>query len=171
MISSWLTYTFCLWISFLGVHLIWENPSHAIYLSLTEVEMAEGAFNFKMKVFSDDLRDALKNHQPNTYKPSNLQEFFSLNKDLANQYFGEHFQLSTGGKQQALQVKGAIIEGDAHFINFSCAVPKDFKELTIKADFFMELFPTQINVVKVKNGAQIQYLKFSMPVAPQSLSF
>jgi|GEM_PF-1162508 len=150
---------------------IQDDPNHALYLSITDMEISESKADFKVKVFSDDLRDALKSYRPSEYKPADMQRYFSLNQDLANNYFEEHFLLWAGEKKLALQVKGATIENDAHFINFSCSIPQNLKELRVKADFFMELFPTQTNVVKVKSGAQVQYLKFNMPVVPQKLSF
>ena len=155
----------------IGEHPIQKKPNHAIYLSLTDIEIVEGEAKLKVKVFSDDLRDALKNYQSTEYKPADLQNFFSLNQDLANEYFRAHFQIRVENVQADLLIKGFSIEGDAHFINFSCALPQNFKDITVKADFLMELFPTQTNVVKLKNGAQTQYLKFNMPVVPQTLNF
>jgi len=155
----------------IGEHPIQKKPNHAIYLSLTDIEIVEGEAKLKVKVFSDDLRDALKNYQSTEYKPADLQNFFSLNQSLADDYFSKHFQLQVEDEPIAIKVKEFSIEGDAHFINFSCVLPQNIKNITVKADFFMELFPTQTNVLKVKNGAQTQYLKFNMPVTPQTLSF
>lgn len=166
MINSWLVSTFWIWIP-----LVFGSPSHAIYLSVTDGEVTEEALHFKVKVFSNDLKDALKNHDPSAYQPAGLSQFFLQNEPLAKRYFEEHFQLWNGEQPLELQLESFTIEGDAHFISFRSVVPNNFKELTVKASFFMELFPTQINVVKMKKGAQLKYLRFNNPAAPQTLSF
>jgi len=168
MINSWLISTCWFWV---WLPLFSGNPTHAVFLSLTEGEVAGRVIHFRVKVFSNDLQDALKNHSPSEYTPADLNQFFSLNEDVAKNYFEEHFQLWIDKESLALHLEEFDIEGDAHFISFRASIPEHLKELTVKASFFMELFPTQINVVKVKKGAQLKYLRFDKPDAPQTLSF
>lgn len=166
--SSWLIIISVLWLSAASLS---EDPVHAIYLSLTELELTQSTAEFNVKVFSDDLRDALKNHNPSTYQPAELHQLLSFNEDLTQAYFDHHLQLTADGTNLSLHLVGHNIEGDAHFINFQTELPDNSSELTINASFLMELFPTQMNVVKVNKGSQMQYLKFNHPARALKINF
>lgn len=166
MINLWILSICMLWIpTFL------ESPTHALYISLTEGEIVESEVNFEVKVFSDDLQDALRNHNSSSYQSGNLQEFYAINEAIAKDYFTEHFKLWVADQLIELRLGDYTMEGDAHFIRITGSLPENVKELSVKASYLMELFPTQINVVKVKKGEQLKYLRFDNPAAPQVLSF
>ncbi|MEM8895393.1 MAG: DUF6702 family protein [Bacteroidota bacterium] len=156
---------------FLFFHSFAEKPAHAIYLSLTEIELTEDKAELRVKVFSDDLRDAIKNHDMTSYQGADVADYFSLNESIAQDYFGKYLELEINGLKQELQLTGHYIEGDAHFVSLTCELPESINELSVSASFLMELFPTQLNVVNVKKNGQTQYLKFSHPSKAQILNY
>ena len=146
-------------------------PAHALYLSMTEIQLnADGTGEIEIKVFSDDLQNALKNYS-GTYQPADLQNFFSKNKALAAEYFGAHLHLLLNEDIIKYQLVNYEIENDAHFITFQFRNPLDANRLSLEADFFMELFPTQTNVVKVNRAGEQYYYKFTKPTRPQVLTW
>lgn len=168
MINFWLICTCWLWINTTS---FWNDSSHGIYLSHTEIEVTEGGVNIQVKVFSNDLQNVLKNHDLSAYKPADLNKYFSLNEKLAERYFNDYLQLWNEDSPLTLKLEGFSIEGDAHFIQLSTSLPKNSNSLTVKANLLTEIFPTQINVVKVKSGAQVQFLRFNIPIVPQTINF
>lgn len=146
-------------------------PDHALYLSMTEITFtASGAGIVRIKVFSDDLQNALKNFS-DTYKPEDLYHFFGKNQSLATEYFKAHFQLSINGGKVNYQLSDFQIENDAHFITFQFIPPSAVQSIRLEADFFMELFPTQTNVVKVSKAGKPYYFKFTSPTQPETLTW
>jgi hypothetical protein len=71
-----------------------------------------------------------------------------------------------------LQWSGCEKIGDSLALQFSFNNPSDGKELKIKATFFTELFPSQQNIIQIKNlGASDRFLKFKEGDSWQTVSF
>jgi hypothetical protein len=137
---------------------------------MTEVNVEKGSMKVVIKVFSDDLSDALKNHAPAEYQPADLFQFFSNNKTIATDYFNNKLKLFADKSRLTLALEGHTIEGDVHFITFQSHFTTSMKTLSAEATFLMELFPTQINVIKVKSGESTHFLKFTNGSGPQSVN-
>lgn len=147
-----------------------EGDNHALYLSMTEVNVKKDSLQVVIKVFSDDLRDALKNHDSSKFKPGDLSNFFSINKSIATNYFNDKFKLLADTSRLTLSLEDHSVEGDIHFIIFKSRFSKTIKTLTADATFLMELFPTQVNVVKVISGENTHFLKFTSKSGPQFIN-
>jgi hypothetical protein len=147
-----------------------EGFNHALYLSMTEVDIEQGSIKVVIKVFSDDLRDALKNHAPAAYRPADLSRFFSNNKTIAEDYFKDKLKLYADKSRLALTLEGHTVAGDAHFLTYQSHYTTSIKSFSADATFFMELFPTQVNVVKINSGESAHFLKFTHGSGPQSVN-
>jgi len=147
-----------------------KGESHALYLSLTEIKIEQDTMKVVVKVFSDDLRDALKNHDPQKYRPSDLSLFFSKNKMIAIDYFNDNLKLHADNSRLTLTLEEHSVEGDAHFISFRSYLTKPMKTLSADATYLMELFPTQLNVIKVYSGENTYFLKFANKSGLQSVN-
>jgi hypothetical protein len=143
------------------------QPDHAFYLSVTEVNL-EKQGEVSVKVFSDDLQNALRNYS-SQYRAANLKTYYEKNKELALAYFQEHLRFEADGKIMTLKYLSHSIEQDAHFISFRMDLQEKTTRLKVKAAFLMELFPTQINVLKLRKGEQLYFLKFTSR-EPQELN-
>lgn len=148
------------------------KPNHAIYLSMTEIELRPGEKGvIQIKVFSDDLQNALKNYS-HTYQSAGLNQYFEKNRGLAERYFQTHFRLSMNQKKVDFWLSDFRIENDAHFITFHFKAIPNLTTISLEADFFMELFPTQTNVVKVnREGNNPYFFKFTRPTRPEVLTW
>jgi hypothetical protein len=147
-----------------------EGNNHALYISMTDVNVEKNSLQMVTRIFSDDLRDALKNHAPLQYQPTDLSQFFSLNKTIAKEYFEDKLKLFADKSRLALILEGHSVEGDIHSISFQSRFTKPIKRLSVDATFLMELFPTQVNVFKIKNGESTHFLKITNHSDPQSIN-
>jgi len=103
------------------------NEDHAIYLSTIKMEVKSDEISITIKVFEDDLRDALRSHHGYVIDTTST----SFNEEIES-YF------------------------EKHVINFS-TYRSSIERLHIKLDYFMELFPTQQNVLHLINKDQTKY--------------
>ena len=143
------------WLIFLTVAAPLFSEDHAIYLSLVDVDL--NAQKITIKVFSDDLEDCLKNFDPNY----TLIKDSSRNQEKLENYFQQRLLLAINGESVIFSFSGASVENDAHFLVFSFQYPKSISTVKVKADFFMELFPTQSNVINLKNGQEQLFLRLT----------
>lgn len=137
-------------------------PPHALYISVVEITHSTASKKalISVKVFSDDLQDALKNHSE-TYIPGPLDQFAKMNRPLIEKYFNKYFQCSINKETTGLTLKKIEVENDAHFIYFEVVSPAIWDEIIIEAPFFMELFPSQSNIITIKNGENTSYLRLT----------
>ncbi|WP_462248457.1 DUF6702 family protein [Ekhidna sp.] len=123
------------------------KADHDIYLSVLEIDNQE----MKIKVFSDNLKDALKNDN------TSIED-----------YFRKKIKLQINNQKIEFFFKDSKVEGDSHWITFNLDTPKKWQSFHLEADYFMELFPDQINVIKVL-GEKPQFFKLTK--ADASCSF
>lgn len=130
---SWLLIHLCLFIS------PTSNVDHAIYVSVLEIESQQ----IKVKVFSDDLNDALRNDS------SSVEE-----------YFQKKIKLRINEQSINFNLKAVSEEGESQWITFEMEAPSGWNSFYLKADYLMELFPDQTNVVKVMDKST-RYFRLS----------
>jgi hypothetical protein len=160
-----------LFLSMLLLCSAFRAPEHALYLSVSEVKLQpEGKSTIRIKVFSDDLQNAIRNYS-SAYQHDGLQEFFEKNERLIMQYFQEHLQMSINGKPVRYSYQEHSVEQDAHFITYRFSWEGEATKISMEADFFMELFPTQTNIIKVQQQDEQFYFKFTHPAGPQEFTW
>ena len=129
---------------------------HAIYISVIEINER----TISIKVFSDDLHDAVKNYTNESINLSE-EEFLLQYQDQIKKYFVNHFKLLINGKEQELTLEKTRKEGDASFIYFSLEEQSKWSNVTIEAPYFMELFPDQNNVLTLDYNDEKHYSRLS----------
>jgi len=153
---------------------------HAIYISTIKIhhEEASGTTSIQLKIFSDDLQNDIKHKFSlgELPKKSTLCEFEK--NEWIQQYFAQHLMFWVDDRLLPLQLSDCRIINDVHLISFFIHSPTFWKTLRIKADYLMELYPTQSNVLqlyytkktiqtphsyfgRMTNGKE--YLEFSFP--------
>ena len=147
------------------------KPSpHALYLSVTEVwQSDEETLKIRVKVFTNDLELALRNYSDG-FRRAPEGEFLYKNRGIASGYFNEHFQLRINGKNLNLVYLSHTIENDAHYLVFRTSQNEEWDQIECRADFFMELFPTQQNVVQFHREQDVKFLRFELGTGRQNLS-
>lgn len=139
-----------------------ETP-HAIYISVIEINHleADNEATLIVKVFSNDFEDALYNHSDKRLQISKANEC-ELNKEIIETYFRKHLQMQVNGKSLVYRFTSCDINDDSIWLTFSMTCMRDWNNFSIKADYFMELFPAQTNVVNLHEGGEKRFLKLSL---------
>ena len=143
---------------------------HAIYLSsgIVDIQPEKNSVAITIKVFADDLQSVLINRFEN--KEINLQ---AIPDHYIEKYFNDHFILKNSNQKQLslILVKKEMI-GELYVLDFNIQTEKKmWQKIQMKADYFMELFPGQINVFKVKWSSKHQFLRFTKNQSLQTIEF
>jgi len=101
---------------------------HAIYISVLEIDDQR----LHVKVFTDNLEDAIRN-----------------DANSIEGYFQKRIRLQINEQNIPFSLDEVVEEGDSYWISFRVETPGHWHSFYLEADYFMELFPDQINVVKV----------------------
>ena len=134
------------------------SDEHAIYLSVVEVQPAENQTALiRVKVFSDDLKDVLKNYENENMRDAGTGE--TTRKQLAQAYFNQNLRLSVNSSPLQLKLKGITEENDATFLQFESVAGSEWTLIDLDAPYFTELFPTQINTFKITYAGKKYYAR------------
>lgn len=135
---------------------------HALYLGTLQLkyEAQSTEAYLDVKVFSDDLQSAIRNAYAD-FQAGPLNDLFTQNRALIGAYFEEHLQLKINDSDQTLKLHHHEQINDTHLLQFTISCPSNWKRLELTGNFFMELFPNQINVVSVSYLEQKQFARLS----------
>jgi hypothetical protein len=143
---------------------------HAIYLSsgIVEIQPEKNSISITVKVFADDLQSVLINRFEN--KEIQLE---AIPDNYIQTYFNDHFVLtSSHQKQLPLILAKKEMIGELYVLDFNILTGKKMgQKIQMKADYFIELFPGQINVLKVKWSTKHQFLRFTKNQSVQTIDF
>jgi len=145
-------------ILFISLLLLFEtgwNIDHALYLSVTEVVVAQENYSITVKVFSDDLFSCMYNRDKAL--KSTMDHLVDTEIEA---YFADHLLIQEDEKSEPLTLVSFSTEGDSYFLHFSQVRSKNSDLIKIQLRYFYELFPTQRNILKVKNDADQQHRIF-----------
>lgn len=122
---------------------------HAIYISVLEFDQQQ----LRVKLFTDDLQDAIRNYSSD-FKPGETNSFIQKNQRLVESYLNDKIQLSINGQVVKVNFQSSKVEGDSYWITFSLRNVGEWKSLSLRDTHFMELFPTQTNIIKITGDKQ-----------------
>ena len=142
----------------------WEcfGENHAVYISVIQIaqkpesDLAE----INIKVFTDDLQSALRNEFPD-YKPVSESVLCEERREFILPYFSNHFSIEINNTKELLAFKNCQQEGEVYWLKFEVNCPASPQNMKIEADFFMELFPTQSNVLSLEIGGEKRYCRMT----------
>ncbi len=127
---------------------------HALYIGVINIEHQEGTSISKMaiKVFSDDLQNGLKN-EFNWKELPNLSVACDVHSIALQQYFQNHLTIWINKEPVYLQLQTCENNSEVYLLSYTFSTPSKWQSLDLQADFLMELYPTQSNVLQVKYKA------------------
>lgn len=139
-----------------------EVVEHAIYLSTIKIEVQEEVVQITIKVFEDDLRDAMRAHHGFVIDTSSATFV-----EEVQEYFTNHLSI---GSDMSIATRSVSLVGDSYVITaFGIQQIESF--IRIEADYFMELFPTQQNILHFIHGEVIKYHIFKKGKEAIEISF
>jgi len=149
-----------------------KNFSHAIYISVVEIEHKDLGNNAKImiKVFTDDFKDAIWNAFEEQIEFSNGKTC-SDNKSVIEGYFDKHFKAAINGKPLSISLTSCELNGDSVWLYFEMDCPANWKDISVTADFLMELFPKQSNIISIYHGNDKRFLRLTLNSITQKVTF
>ena len=147
------------------------RTNHALYVSVLEIEKEQSSDKATMmlKIFSDDLEDAIFNH---AQQRLDLQDgSCGQGKTYIGNYFNDHLKLSIDGKEQSYTYLSCEVNDISLWLTFEIKTPTSWNEVEITADYLMELFPTQSNVVSVTYHSEKRMFRLTKGATTENISF
>ncbi len=136
-------------LGFLFLSAQWSD--HALYIGVIQIEHQEDTAlsTMDIKVFSDDLQNALKNEFDWKQLPK-VSVACDAHTNAIEQYFQNHLTISINKEPISITLQDCTNNTEVYILSYTLSTPKKWETLTLKADFLMELFPTQTNVLQVQ---------------------
>lgn len=149
-----------------------EVPLHALHLATIQINHQEDSkiANMSIKVFSDDLQSAIRNAD-DRFSPGSLETLFENNEKLIATYFSSHLQLEVDGQVSIFTLAKWEPQNDVFLLTFQISCPEIWQNIHFQADFFMELFPDQSNVLSLTHGEKKQFARLTKQSASCQATF
>ena len=141
------------------------STSHAIYVSVLEVEQE----SLMVKVFANDLEDAIFNQAQQRVDLINGD--CSQSKTLISNYFNDHLKFKIDGKEQSYSYLSCELNDISLWISFEFTSPPNWRKVEITANYLMELFPTQSNVVSITYLSEKKMFRLTRGATTKTIIF
>lgn len=148
------------------------KADHAIYIGVIQVlhDASAASAEVNVKVFTDDMQNALRNAFKN-YEVIPEERICARQQELLAAYFAEHLTFDVNGTGVEMNLKSCTKENDVYWLTFDISCPPQWSKLRVEADFFMELFPTQSNMVSLHHGGERRFFRLTKGAAEQEIVF
>ena len=148
------------------------RTSHAIYIAVVEINHKPRTTTAEVviKVFTNDLEDALFNAYKKHTKLES-EDNCEAHGLLFEKYFSTHFSCVINDQERQISFKYCEKNEDALWLRFDMTCPERWNNLRLTADFLMELFPTQSNVISVFHGDEKKYFRLTNSKKSRQIRF
>lgn len=142
-------------------------PDHALYLAVVQLDHSEtqAPARITIKVFEDDLRDAIRAAFPGEYQVGPIASFCNIHARPIERYFRQHLQCAINGDPAVPEFRSGKLAQDVYLLEFVLPCPERWTRVQLQADFFMELFPTQSNVLHLLHGSDKRFGRLTKGLA------
>jgi len=133
-----------------GIHKVQQTlEDHAIFIALIDIEQDEDlGLQIRVKTFTNDLEDAIYNHSGQRIQLIGKNNGMEYQKSL-NEYFQKFLECSINNQKVNFTLESTQEENDTFWLHFNSDFKGEINKLKVKGEFFMELFPTQSNIVRI----------------------
>lgn len=156
----------------LSVHANNDVSEHAFYISVIEIHHSPASKDAELtiKVFTDDMQDAIRNalQMKESVEQSNFCETYE--HDIST-YFRKHISISLNQIPTPIHFVSCEEIGDTYQFRFQMQCPEMWNELFISADFLMELFPTQSQMLHITESEKRVTARLTVRNKSQTLTF
>ena len=148
-----------------------NQPSHAIYISVLEIkqglESKEGSV--RIKVFVQDFEDAIFNHSSHRLNFSSGNS--DSNKELISAYFYDSLKIDINNNALKYNYVSCEVNDISLWLNFAFEANDNWQQMKVSANYFMELFPTQSNVVSITYHEQKRMFRLTKAKSEEVVEF
>ena len=147
------------------------RTNHALYVSVLEIEKDRSSekASIMVKIFSDDLEDAIFNHAQQRLDLQGVN--CDQGETYINNYFNDHLKLSIDGKEQSYSYLSCEVNDISLWLTFEFTTSTSWNEVEITADYLIELFPTQSNVVSITYHSEKRMFRLTKGSTTETISF
>ena len=130
-------------------------PKHAFYVSIHDIRFDEewGKFDVKIKIFTNDLEDALVKAGESRFLLNTEKEIPGADQAIAR-YIAEKVSLSLEKKALSLLFLKKEYREDASWIYLQADAGCTPSSLHISSKVLLELFDGQTNIIRLRMGDQ-----------------
>lgn len=129
-----------------------EAEEHAIYVSVIDMEIVDHEISMTVKVFEDDLRDALRSINGEVYHQLTEDDLSDVST-----YFDNHLEVGSTCESIKLECTHIRLEGESYQLDFEGKKKIDCQFSSIRADHLMELFGDQRNILNLTKDGKKQF--------------
>ena len=122
-----------------------------------------------IKVFANDLEDAIFNQAQQ--RPDLLNGNCNQSKILISNYFKKHLMFKIDGKEQGYRYLSCEVNDISLWLTFEFTSSSTWGEVEITADYLMELFPTQSNVVSITYHSEKRMFRLTKNSTSETINF
>ena len=131
------------------------SGTHALYLSVLTVGIDKEIVDVTVKVFNDDFNDAIKN-----FTQLEITSVDSSQLHVMNSYFENHLIVDTSCDTILLKCVSVHSIGDSYSIRMNGKLSQGCNLEMIQADYLLELFPTQKNILHLEYAGEKKFKVF-----------
>lgn len=139
---------------------------HDFHVSITNAELNEStnSLQISMKLFTEDLEDAIKDEHQIELKLEDEKEYPQADS-LIFAYVTRHFWIKSGGEKLNMNFVGRELEQDIVFIYLEVADMPGVNTLSVSNTIFFDRFDDQSNIVNIEIGSDLEsaFLEKSNP--------
>ena len=137
-----------------------QGLNHAIYIGLIDIEIETQEINMSVKVFSDDLEDAIQLDNGERVKIVGQTDFSDL-LTIIETYIIRKSKVYLDDVAQKFHIASCENQGDTTWIFLSGEINSSYETVRVDNQLFFEIFDTQTNVVKIAIDGKLYYYKLS----------
>lgn len=140
---------------------------HDFHVSITQGEYNSktGTLQVYMKIFTDDLENAIEDITPQRLQLGSADEYVKTDSLIEN-YVLRHFWMKNDGEKLDFQFIGKETEQDIVFVYLEVPLRSGVKQLTVSNTLFFDRFDDQANIVNIELNGHLEsaFLERSAPV-------
>lgn len=160
----------------LALHLMIMAPAvdlHPIYISLGLIDYntEEQTLDITLKVFTDDLQDAIQKYANREDLYIGYDDELPAVDSTISAYMNTVIQFRPDGKEREMAYLGKEIELDVTWCYFRVYEVADLEKLETTCSLFTELFATQSTLMHVKRNGEEKSMLFKRDRTEQSVDF
>ncbi len=141
------------------IYLFFVLINHPIYISTTDVSIEDEKMNIVIKLFLNDLEDALRLN--NGFSIS-IDENKKLNKnfEFVESYLNDNFNIFINSKELEMVYSKRNIINDVLQLNATLKVNEEILSIRITNKILLDVYDNQSNVLFIKNSEKKEFYKF-----------
>lgn len=132
-----------------------SDEKHDFYVSITELNLVQDTVQISMRIFTDDLADALKQENDKPFAISKASDY-ERNQGAIVRMLDRDFNVGSATKKSPIQWLGHEYEGEVTWVYGETILPEAINLLFVKNKLLIDLHEKQQNMIHLKRGDEYE---------------